>query len=125
MDINIEKLEAALQELKGTLKDGLISTDIWDRASGLSLAGIESQPAAVALFTEVTNNLTSTLSESGFPGLNRYYFMELDGDHIIMVIRHGDDLLHGILMNSKKVNLGILLSVAVPKAIASVEKARG
>ena len=125
MDINIEKLEAALQELKGTLKDGLISTDIWDRASGLSLAGIESQPAAVALFTEVTNNLTDTLSESGFPGLNRYYFMELDGDHIIMVIRHGDDLLHGILMNSKKVNLGILLSVAVPKAIASVEKARG
>ena len=63
MDINIEKLEAALQELKATLKEGLMSTDIWDRASGLSLAGIESQPAAVALFTEVTNNFTGTLSE--------------------------------------------------------------
>ena len=124
MNINIEKLEAALQELKATLKDGLLSTDIWDRASGLSLAGIETQPAAVALFTEVTNNLASTLSEAGFPGLNRYYFMELEGDNIVMVIRHGDDLLHGILMNPKKVNLGILLSVAVPKAIASVEKAR-
>ena len=124
MNINIEKLEAALQELKATLKDGLLSTDIWDRASGLSLAGIEIQPAAVALFTEVTNNLASTLSEAGFPGLNRYYFMELEGDNIVMVIRHGDDLLHGILMNPKKVNLGILLSVAVPKAIASVEKAR-
>ena len=124
MNINIEKLEAALQELKATLKDGLLSTDIWDRASGLSLAGIEIQPAAVALFTEVTNNLASTLSEAGFPGLNRYYFMELEGDNIVMVIRHGDDLLHGILMNPKKVNLCILLSVAVPKAIASVEKAR-
>ncbi|MEN9373322.1 MAG: hypothetical protein RIR79_874 [Pseudomonadota bacterium] len=124
MEINIDKLEAALQELKSTLKEGLLSSDIWDRASGLSLAGIESQPAAVALFTEVTNNLASTLAESGFPGLNRYYFMELAGDHIVMVIRHRDDLLHGILMNSKKVNLGILLSVAVPKALASVEKAR-
>lgn len=124
MEINIDKLEAALQELKSTLKEGLLSSDIWDRASGLSLAGIESQPAAVALFTEVTNNLANTLAESGFPGLNRYYFMELAGDHIVMVIRHRDDLLHGILMNSKKVNLGILLSVAVPKALASVEKAR-
>ena len=125
MDINVEKLEAALQELKATLKEGLIASDIWDRTSGLSLAGIESQPAAVALFTEVTNTLTDTLAESGFPGLGRYYFMELAGDHIVVIIRHGDDLLHGILMNSKKVNLGILLSVAVPKAIASVEKARG
>lgn len=124
MQINIDKLEAALQELKNTLKEGLMSSDIWDRASGLSLAGIESQPAAVALFTEVTNNLASTLADSGFPGLSRYYFLELEGDHIVMIIRHGNDLLHGILMNSKKVNLGILLSVAVPKALASVEKAR-
>lgn len=124
MQINIEKLEAALQELKNTLKEGLMSSDIWDRASGLSLAGIESQPAAVALFTEVTNNLASTLADSGFPGLSRYYFLELEGDHIVMVLRHRDDLLQGILMNSKKVNLGILLSVAAPKALASVEKAR-
>lgn len=125
MDINIEQLETAIQELKNTLKDGLLSADIWDSSMGLSLAGYNPQPAAVALFTDMTNVLSGTLSDSGFPGLNRYYFLELEGDHIVMVIRHRTDLLQGILMNSKKVNLGLLMSVVLPKMLASVEKARG
>lgn len=124
MDINIEKLEAAIQDLRNTLKDSLISTDIWDRSIGLSLAGFNTQPAAVALFTDVTSILTTTLNDSGFPGLKRYYFLDMEGDHISMIILHGDDLLQGILMNSQKVNIGILLAVALPKMLASVEKSR-
>ena len=68
--------------------------------------------------------LASTLSDSGFPGLKRYYLLDMEGDHMVMMIRHGDDLLQGILMNSLKVNLGILLSIALPKMLASVEKSR-
>ena len=124
MDISIEKLEVAVQELKNTLKEGLIATAIWDRSTGLSLAEYNPQPAAVALFTEMTNTLSQTLSDSGFPGLKRYYFLDLDDDHTVMVIRHGNDILQGILMNSQKVNLGMLLAVALPKAIAVVEKSR-
>jgi hypothetical protein len=124
MDINIDKLEATLADLKSTLKDGLIATDIWDRSTGLSLAGINPQPAAAALFTDVTNNLTNTLADSGFPGLRRYYLLELEGDNIAMVIVHGKDLLQGILLNAQKINLGILLSVALPKVLTAVEKAR-
>ena len=125
MDINIEKLNAAVQDLRGMLKDGLLATDIWDRASGLSLAGLNPQPAAVALFTDMTNSLTSALSDSGFPGLKRYYFLDLEGDHTVMIIRHGNDLLQGMLLNSQKVNLGMLLAIAMPKMLTAVEKARG
>ena len=78
----------------------------------------------LALFTEMTNTLSNTLSDSGFPGLKRYFFLDLEGDHVVMIIRHGTDLLQGILMNSQKVNLGLLLSVALPKMLTSVEKAR-
>lgn len=124
MDINIDKLETAVQDLKNMLKDGLLATDIWDRSTGLSLAGHNPQPAAAALFTEMTNTLSNTLSNSGFPGLKRYFFLDLEGDHVVMIIRHGTDLLQGILMNSQKVNLGLLLSVALPKMLTSVEKAR-
>ena len=124
MNLNIEKLDAIVQELRATLKEGLLATDIWDRATGLSLSGYNPQPAAAALFTEMTNTLRSALSDAGFPGLKRYYFLDLEGDHIVMIIRHGDDLLQGILMNSQKVNLGLLLSVALPKMLSSVDKAR-
>lgn len=124
MDINIEKLEATLVELKATLKDGLVATDIWDRSTGLSLAGINPQPAAVALFTEVTQNLVNSLADSGFPSLHRYYLLELEGNNIVMIIVHGKDLLQGILLNAQKINLGILLSVALPKLLTAVDKAR-
>ena len=124
MDINIDKLETAVQDLKNMLKDGLLATDIWDRSTGLSLAGHNPRPAAVALFSETPNTLINTLSDAGFPGLKRYFFLDLEGDHVVMIIRHGTDLLQGILMNSQKVNLGLLLSVALPKMLTSVEKAR-
>lgn len=124
MNIDIEKLDALTQELKTTLKEGLLSTDIFDRTNGLSLASFNPQPTAAALFTEVTNVITSTLADSGLPNLKRYYLLDLDNDHSVMVIRHGSDLLQGILMNSQKVNIGILLSVAMPKMLAGVEKAR-
>jgi len=124
MNIDIEKLDALVQELKSTLKEGLLSTAIFDSTTGLSLASFNEQPTAVALFTEVTNVLTSTLADSGFPNLKRYYLVDLENDHSVMMIRHGNDLLQGILMNSQKVNIGILLSVAMPKMLAGIEKAR-
>jgi hypothetical protein len=124
MNIQIDKLEAVISDLKNTLKDALLSTEVWDRQTGLSLCGYKSQPVAVALFTEITNNLSGALTESGFPGLHRYYFMELAGNHTVLVICHGEDILQGILMNSLKINLGILLSVALPKTLDGVAKAR-
>ncbi len=125
MDINVDKLEGAIQELKNTLKEGLLATDIWDRATGLSLAGLNSQPAAVALFSEMTNMLTETLAGAGFPGLNRYYFLDLEGGNMVVIVRHGEDMLQGMLLNSQKTNLGLLLSVALPKMLANVVNSRG
>lgn len=124
MQIDISKLDLAIDSLKATLKDGVLAADIWDRATGLSLASINSQPAAVALFTEITNSLTDTLVSSGFPGLNRYYFVDLEGGKTVLVIQHGTDILEGILMDTAKVNLGILLAVALPKALEAVKAAR-
>jgi hypothetical protein len=124
MQVNIQKLDAAVNELKTTLKDGLLATDIWDRATGLSLAAFNPQPAAVALFTEIVNSLNDTLAASGFPRLNRYFFLDLQGGRTVMIIQHGPDILHGVLMDSAKVNMGVLLAVAMPKMLALVNAAR-
>ena len=95
MVVDTEKLNTAVQELRNTLKEGLIATDIWELGVGLSIAGYNSQPAAVALFTELTTSLMSTLSDSGFPKLRRYYILELEGDHLVVILRHGNDVLQG------------------------------
>ena len=123
MNIDLDALNSCVENMKSLLKDGLLACDIWNVQDGLSLAGYNSQPAAVGLFTQLTNELVSTLRDSGFPGLNRYYLLDMEGDHISLIIRHGDTLLQGLLLNSKKVNLGVLLSVALPRAQEQVAKA--
>lgn len=125
IDIDITKLEQVVADMRSVLRDGLLATDIWDRATGLSLAGLNPQPAAAALFNSLTNEISNTLSDSGFPGLNRYYLLELAADNIVVVMQHGKDLLQGSLLDAKKANMGILFSVAIPKALDGVAKARG
>ena len=120
--MNVDKLEAVIADCKAILKDGLLAVDIFERKSGLSLAGFNTQPVAVALFTQVMDYLESTLQESAFPPLDKYFLLDMKDGHIVVVINHGE-LLQGVLLNSR-VNLGVLLSVMIPKAMKGVADAR-
>jgi hypothetical protein len=124
MQINIEKLEAANTELKGVLRDALIVSDIWDYSTGLSLAAINPQPVGVALFTQIITTLNDVLSGSGFPTLNRYFFLDFEDNQICCVLLHGQGILQAVIMDAGKVNLGVLLAVAIPKMLAGVEAAQ-
>lgn len=121
MDVRI--LESAVQELRNTLRDGLLATDIWEREAGLSLAGINTQPVAVALFTRITQDLEGALTDSRFPALHRYFLLDMEGNHTVVVINHGK-LLQGLLIDNKRANLGILISVAIPKMLEMVAAAQ-
>ncbi|MDR2837740.1 MAG: hypothetical protein LBV49_04100 [Azonexus sp.] len=124
LNVDVSKLEQTIEGLQAVLKDGLIATDIWDHVTGLSLAGYNPNPAAVALFNQLTMEISDTLGGSGFPKLNRYYILDLDGDNMVVIIRHGEDLLQGMLLTSKKINMGVLFSIAIPKMLQSVAGAR-
>jgi len=121
--IDTKVLENAVQDLRSVLRDGLVATDIWDRADGLSLAGFNQQPVAVALFTRITTELESSLADSNFPPLARYYLLDMEGNHTVAVINHGQ-LLQGVLVDNKRANLGILISVAIPRMIDAIAKSR-
>jgi len=122
--IDTKLLDNAVQDLRNVLRDGLLATDIWDRTDGLSLAGYNQQPVAVALFTRITVELQGSLTDSNFPPLARYYLIDMEGNHTAVVINHGP-LLQGMLVDNKRANLGILISVAIPRMIDIVAKARG
>ena len=121
--IDTKVLDLAVQDLRNILRDGLVATDIWDRTAGLSLAGFNQQPVAVALFTRITVELESSLTDSNFPPLARYYLLDMEGNHTAAVINHGE-LIQGMLVDNKRANLGILISVAIPRMIESVARAK-
>ncbi len=121
--IDTKLLDLAVQDLRNILRDGLIATDIWDRAAGLSLAGHNQQPVAVALFTRITNELDSSLADSNFPPLSRFYLLDMEGNHTVAMVNHGT-LLQGMLVDNKRANLGILISVAIPRMLEAVARAK-
>jgi len=122
-DIDIEQLNGCVEEMKSLLKDGLLATDIWT-IDGLSLASHNHQPAATALFGQITAEIRDTLANSGLPELGHFHLEDLDGDHTSVIIIHGEDLQQGMLLDNTKVNMGVLLAVAVPRAQELVANAR-
>ncbi len=113
--MNVKKLNQSLETLKEDLGDALIASVIWTSSDGQSLASINPQPKAAALFNQVSQTITKTLTDSGFPGLNEYYLLDLKEGSMILIMIFKDHQ-WGVLVNSEKVQLGLLLNVAMPKA---------
>lgn len=120
--MNIGKLNKAIEVLKQTLGDGLNASDVWTRHDGMSIAGFNSQPVATALFNRMTDGLQSTLVDSGFPALGKYYLLELANEMMVVVLQAAE-IRAGILVDKKKAPLGVIISVALPKFLASLEEA--
>jgi YesN/AraC family two-component response regulator len=120
--MNIKLLNSAVEALKEDLGDGLIATDIFDSTEGQSVAGYNPQPKACAMFTRMTSQINTALSESGFPILGKYFMLDLADKRRVVVIPLGD-YIWGILTDGKKTPLGLLLNIALPKVVDAFEEA--
>lgn len=120
--MNVQKLNKSIETLKENLGGALLATDIWGTADMQSIAGMNSQPAATALFGQLINTTNRALKESGFPILGKYIIFDLVDGKMVALIPMGD-YAWGMLIDGKKAQLGLLLNVALPKAIASFEDA--
>ena len=121
-EMNVEKLNAAIEILKGDMGDALLATDIFGAADGQSIAGYNTQPKASALFNQLTGYLTKSLQGAGFPPLGRYYMLDLVDAKMVIVIPLGD-YQWGMLVDTNKAQLGLLLNVVMPKIIDAFEEA--
>lgn len=122
MGVNIKKLKETIEELKSDLGDGLKATDIWHAADGESIVGYNAQPKASALFNQVNRFLIKTLKESDYPGIGNFRLLQLENNHVSMSIFAGDYQM-GMLIDLAKINMGILMSVAYPKALKGLQEA--
>lgn len=122
--INTDQLDAMISELRTRLGAGLLATDVWERETKRSLAGYESQPAAVELMDGLVKGVEQSLLGSGFPTIKNYVVMELETDKAVIVIKHGSDLFQGMLLDTRYANMGVVLSLGLRTAIQGVQKAR-
>jgi hypothetical protein len=120
--MNIQKLNEAIEDLRTNLGAGLLATDIFDSAEKQSIAGWNSNLQACAVFGQITEGMNSALGESGFPTLGKYYLLNLVSNKLVMVIPMGE-YQWGMLLDKTQVSLGLVLNIALPKAISAFEEA--
>jgi CheY-like chemotaxis protein len=114
--MDVKKINAIVKEVKEDLGDALISTDIWATSDGQTLAGFNSNPKAAALLNLVGQQFIDAISGAKFHALDKYYILDLE-DHKLVICLLFADYWWGMLLDSEKVQLGLLLNVVVPKAM--------
>ncbi len=120
--MNVKKMNEAVDTLKETAGAGLLACDVFMTRDGQSLVGYNSNPAYCAMSNQITQYMKETLQEAGFPPLGSTYMIDLNEDKMVISMVMGD-YQWGILIDTKKCSLGMLLNVALPRAKAVFEAA--
>lgn len=114
MDLRAVKL--ILEEIDDHLMGGLMSVDIISKASGMSIAGINSAPKACTLFNKLSEQLHTSLTRSEDAlarGINKF-IIEGDNGLYIFVIELDDRHRWAMLVDGGKTQLGMAF-VIIPE----------
>jgi CheY-like chemotaxis protein len=122
--MNVQKLNQAMDTLKQSMGDAMLAADIYSTSDGQPIVSLNNKPEPVAdaLFNRITQMMDESLQEAGFPALGKYYLMDLVDGKMAMLICMGD-YQWGMLVDSTKAQLGLLLNVVLPKIIDVFEEA--
>ena len=120
--MDVKKLNAIVQEVQDDLKDVLITTDIWATADGTVIAGFNSNPKAAALLNRIGQGFIDALKGSKFRPLEKYYMLDLHDGKMVLCLMF-DDYWWGMVLETEKVQLGLLLNVVAPKAMEGFNEA--
>ena len=121
--MNIGNLKKAVDEFVNTTSGALITTDLFDTFSGMTIAGHNSNPTASALFNKIYNELLNSLGGSGFENELKYYYLFLESEQIVIVGQIQEMYRYAMIVDLKQIPLGMLLGILLPKYLKSVEEA--
>ena len=120
--MNIKETNQVLLQMEDGLMGGLAAIDVFAKSSGMSIAGLRSSPKACALFNILLDRISETIKKSGLP-VPEYVHQTIlrlgeEGDIMIVIIDLTEKYRMGMALDSKKAQLGILVSVVLPDAIS-------
>lgn len=128
-EMDLRAVKVILEEIDDHLMGGLLSVDIISKASGMSLAGINSAPKACALFNRLSEQLHSALTKSEDSlarGINKF-IIEGDNGLYIFVIELDERHRWAMLVDGARAQLGmvfVIIPEIQPRLVAAVQ-ARG
>jgi hypothetical protein len=120
--INVSKLLDSFDALKESLGGALLSTEILEGSDMQPIASWNTQPMASALFGRVILLANEALRNLDYSRPGKYYIFDLEDGKLILLVPI-ENYTWGMVVDGKQVQLGLLLNVALPKAIAVLKDA--
>ena len=120
--MNVAKLNAAVELLKSNLGESLLSTAIAMNVDGQPIASFNSSPKFAALIVKVINVINDATRIGGLPQIGKYATFDLQDGRVLVVLPLGE-YIWGILLDSAKTQMGLLLNIEIPRAIDAFAEA--
>jgi hypothetical protein len=122
--MNIPKLNEAIEILKTNLGESLIATTIAMTIDGQSIAGFNSNPKLAAVIVKLAKVINEITKIGGLPQLEKYATFDLQDEKVLIVLPLGD-YIWGIVLDTNKTQMGLLLNIEIPAAIDAFAEAIG
>ena len=119
-NMDIKGINALIDNLKDNLDDGLVFTEISSFKVGSSLAGYNMKGKFGTLINKYTKYIIETVNKVGFSTTCEYYAVDIAGDMCMFVLVF-EEYCWPILINTKKVALGMMVSAVLPDCIRDFE----
>lgn len=124
-DMNPKILEI-LEKMVADANGGITNCDVFDRAHGMSIAGVNSSPRGCALFNGLAEQLAQTLAKTnGLMGEHEMLLTVGKDGGAVAIVELTPKHRMGIKVDTAKCSLGLILSVALPDALAALRATLG
>ena len=119
--MDIKGINALIDNLRSDLEDGLILTEISSFKIGSSIAGYNMNGKFGALINKYTKYIIEIVNKVGFGTTCEYYAVDISGDKCMFVLVF-DEYCWPMLIDTKKVSPGMMVSAVLPDCIKAFEK---
>lgn len=119
--MDIKGINALIDNLKNDLEDGLVFTEISSFKIGSSIAGYNMKGKFGTLINKYTKYIVEIVNKVGFGTTCEYYAVDIAGGFCMFVLVF-EEYCWPILIDTKKVSPGMMVSAVLPECIAAFEK---
>lgn len=111
--MNNSQFEVEIEELKKTLKDGLLSTIIFDKDSEEIIMEYNYTPNSTKAYNSIIKHTLNIFREYKLDNIDKYMLFHLENNKILVILSIYN-YRWTLLVNNNQVKLGVLLNIVIP-----------
>lgn len=112
----VSKFDKAVELLKKEIGETLLASGIFTIEDSKTITSYKSSAKTAELFNEMSKNINKYLKKMKLPSIGKYYILDLANSKTLIIVTF-NKYRWAILLDSRKLKLGLLLNLVLPDII--------